>query len=127
MKGVLLVCLGGAVGSGLRYGIHLLLAWRWPTQAHAFPWSTLTVNALGCALAGLLVGWLNRAGFAHAAELQLLFVTGICGGFTTFSAFAVQSAELAPDRALLNIAVSVAGGLGLAWLGLRFGLRLGGG
>ena len=117
MKLLLLVCVGGAVGSGLRYGTDRALAHLWPQQAAAFPWATLTVNLVGCFIAGLLYGWLGRDGVRYADELKILLIVGLCGGLTTFSAFALQTVHLAPGRAFANVAASVAGGLLLAWGG----------
>lgn len=118
MKLLLLVCLGGAVGSGLRYGTDQLLLRQWPEQARAFPWATLTVNLVGCLLAGLLYGYASREGVRHGDEIRLLLVTGLCGGLTTFSAFALQTMQANTGKAIANVAVSVVGGLALAWLGL---------
>lgn len=118
MKLLLIVCLGGAMGSGLRYGTdRALLAWM-PDQARGFPWATLAVNLVGCLLAGLLYGWLSRESVRHADDLKLLLITGLCGGLTTFSAFALQTMQANPGKAAANVAVSVVGGLALAWLGL---------
>lgn len=118
MKLVLLVCLGGALGSGLRYGTDQLLLRQWPDQARAFPWATLAVNLVGCLLAGLLYGLLSRDGVRHGEELRVLLVTGLCGGLTTFSAFALQTMQANPGKAIGNVALSVVGGLALAGLGL---------
>lgn len=119
MKLLLLVCLGGAVGSGLRYGTDRALLHFLPQQAVAFPWATLAVNLVGCFIAGLLYGWLGREGLRYSEELKLLLVTGLCGGLTTFSAFALQTVHLAPGKAFANVAASLAGGMLLAWAGIR--------
>ncbi len=118
MKLLLLVCLGGAVGSGLRFGADQLLLHQWPESARAFPWATLMVNLVGCLVAGLLYGFLSREGVRYGEELRLLLVFGLCGGLTTFSAFALQTVQANPGKAFANVAVSVVGGLALAWLGL---------
>jgi fluoride exporter len=86
MMQVLLVALGGAVGSILRYGVQ-----RQFTML-SFPFGTLVVNLLGCFLIGclwayFLKGTLNETG-------RLLLITGFCGGFTTFSAFTQESLQL---------------------------------
>ncbi|MBX3473298.1 MAG: CrcB family protein [Planctomycetes bacterium] len=118
MKLLLLVCLGGAVGSGLRYGTDRLILAQWPREAAAFPWATLAVNLVGCLIAGLLLGSMSREGVKFADELKVLLITGLCGGLTTFSAFALQTMQANPGKALANVAASVVGGLALAWLGL---------
>lgn len=117
MKLLLLVCVGGALGSGLRYGTDRAALHFWPQQAAAFPWATLAVNLVGCFVAGLLYGLLGREGIKHAEEFRVLLITGLCGGLTTFSAFTLQTVQAAPGRALANVAVSVAGGMFLAWSG----------
>ncbi|MGI9128784.1 MAG: fluoride efflux transporter CrcB [Roseomonas sp.] len=115
---LLLVALGGATGSVLRYAI-----------SHAgvmlfgagFPWGTLAVNIIGSALIGVL-GALGIAG-----EARLLLVTGLLGGFTTFSAFSLETGllwERAPWVAVLYVVVSVLGGLAafaVCYLGVRRG------
>lgn len=121
MKIFLLVCLGGALGSGTRYGADL--AWRKlaPDVAAAFPWATLTVNVVGCLLIGLGVGWFGREGAPHAEELKALLLVGFCGGLTTFSAFANQTWSMfdrSTGLALANVGASVVLSLGAAWLGL---------
>ena len=111
MIGVLYVALGGAAGSVLRYLISLAL----PTAS--FPWPTLSVNILGSAAIGV------AAGFGLQGEARLLLVTGFLGGFTTFSAFSLETASLAersPALAALYILASV--GLGLAAFALAFWL-----
>lgn len=118
MKLLLLVCVGGAIGSGLRYGTDRALLAALPQHAAAFPWATLVVNFLGCFVAGLTYGFVTREGFKFGPELKVLIVTGLCGGLTTFSAFALQTLQGAPGKAIANVAASLVGGLALAWLGL---------
>ena len=114
MKQLILVGLGGALGSLSRYGVGLALA-SWAGMS--FPFGTLLVNVLGCFLIGLALG----AGWTPDQPLRLLLVTGFLGGFTTFSAFGGETIELfraaAPARALLNIAANVVLGLLATWLG----------
>lgn len=81
IRNLLLIALGGAVGSVLRYLISSLNT--------SFPWGTFTVNILGSLLIGLLVGLVSKG--MLSPELKLLLVTGFCGGFTTFSTFANES------------------------------------
>ena len=118
VKQLALVCLGGALGASMRYGIALGMERMLPRLASAFPWATLIANFIGCFAIGIGVGLLGRDGVKWGSELQLLLLVGVCGSLTTFSTFANQTLDLAPGKALLNIAVSVAGGLFLAWLGL---------
>ncbi|MGX2998760.1 fluoride efflux transporter FluC [Streptomyces sp. JNUCC 64] len=79
------VAAGGVLGAGARYGAALL----WPTPGGAFPWTTLTVNAVGCALLGALMAALTAAS-APGPLVRPFLGTGVLGGFTTFSAYAVD-------------------------------------
>ncbi len=100
---VLLVAAGGAFGSVLRYLVSLLaLAWL----GAGFPWGTLAVNVMGSAAIGLF------AGLGVQGEMRLLLVTGLLGGFTTFSAFSLETGLLAERHAGLA-ALYVASSLGL--------------
>ena len=93
-----LIGVGGGAGAVGRYFLQQYVQGRWPL---AWPIGTGVVNAAGCLLAGLLLGLLERHGLGPAWRLLLL--TGVCGGFTTFSAFALE-----------NVALLRAGHLGLA-------------
>ncbi|MCS6932962.1 MAG: CrcB family protein [Acetobacteraceae bacterium] len=101
-----LVMLGGALGSAARYGAGLVsVAWF----GAAYPWSTLAVNILGSALIGI------AAGLGVEGGSRLLLVTGFLGGFTTFSAFSLETASLwerSPWLAAFYVAGSV--GFGIA-------------
>jgi CrcB protein len=112
-----LVGLGSALGGMARYGVYLAMA---RLAGEAFPWGTLAVNIAGSAL----IGWLAASQAPHA--LRLLLMTGVCGGFTTFSAFSADAIHLARDgqtaRAALYVALSVSGCLAAAWLGARLHL-----
>ena len=81
IRNLLLVALGGAGGSVLRYLLSNINT--------SFPWGTFAVNVLGSFLIGLLVGLMSKG--VLSPEMKLLLVTGFCGGFTTFSAFANES------------------------------------
>jgi CrcB protein len=113
---ILLVALGAAVGAPARY-----LTDRWVQTRHdsVFPWGTLTVNIVGSFLLGLLVGG-AAAGGVPAAVLTTLGI-GFCGALTTYSTFGYETVRLAADGSFLyavaNAALSVAAGLGAAWLG----------
>ena len=93
-----LIGVGGGAGAVGRYFLQQYVQGRWPL---AWPIGTGVVNAAGCLLAGLLLGLLERHGLGPAWRRLLL--TGVCGCFTTFSAFALE-----------NVALLRAGHLGLA-------------
>ena len=88
---MLLVAAGGAVGSIARYQIGAWVLAR--TEAWAFPLGTFIVNVLGCLIAGVLIGVAEYRDFL-TLELRLLLFTGFLGGFTTFSAFGVETVAL---------------------------------
>ncbi|MFE3742048.1 fluoride efflux transporter CrcB [Streptomyces sp. NPDC059134] len=89
---VAVVALGGAIGASARYGAALL----WPTAPGAFPWTTLTVNAVGCAVIGVFMVVITDLWAAHPL-VRPFFGTGVLGGFTTFSTYAVDIQRLVAD------------------------------
>ncbi|MDR1724207.1 MAG: fluoride efflux transporter CrcB [Tannerella sp.] len=117
MKTILLVALGGALGSVLRYGAGEWLPWR---AAAGFPWATLLVNLLGCLLIGLAIGLMAKYE-VFAANFRLFFVVGFCGGFTTFSTFSREALALLTQESYLQAAIyiliSVVAGLALTFAG----------
>ncbi|MFI6684170.1 fluoride efflux transporter CrcB [Streptomyces sp. NPDC050485] len=82
---VAVVALGGSIGACARYGASLL----WPTAPGAFPWTTLLVNTLGCAVIGVFMVVITDVWAAHRL-VRPFFGTGVLGGFTTFSTYAVD-------------------------------------
>lgn len=88
MKSVLFVALGGALGSVARFKLsglvlHHTIEWK-------FPLGTFLINVLGCCVIGLLAG-LSVKDDLFSPEARLFLFTGICGGFTTFSAFGLET------------------------------------
>lgn len=115
---ILLVGLGGFVGSSLRF---VVSGWVHRIQPFGtFPWGTLTVNVGGCLAIGLLGGLADLRGVL-GPEQRLFLLLGVLGGFTTFSSFAFETLALAQEaqvlRAAGNIALQLTLGLGAAWLG----------
>ncbi|MBP3227781.1 MAG: fluoride efflux transporter CrcB [Bacteroidaceae bacterium] len=126
LKDILLVGLGGGVGSMARYALSLAmnaLQGGVPDGA-SFPWATLAANLLGSLLIGLVGGLALRAE-GLSASLILLLTTGFCGGFTTFSTFSKESFALlqAGCYGLLisYLLASLAGGLAAVALGVWMG------
>jgi len=115
----LMVGLGGFLGSGLRFAISNWLIRLFPYSP--LPLGTLSVNVLGCLLIGYFGGLIEQRP-AFEPTLRLFLLTGVLGGFTTFSAFAWESLALAQHaqyfRMLLNVVLQVTTGFGAAWLGL---------
>ncbi len=121
MKNILLVGFGGFVGSVLRYAIGAQIVHFVPDAK--FPWATLLVNVVGCFAVGVVAFSLERLDF-YNSELRLLLITGLLGGFTTFSAFGLETLSLLRQDlwflAALNIFLSIGLGLLAVYLGLRF-------
>ncbi len=122
MKAMLIVALGGALGCVARYKcgavvLHHTFGWK-------FPLGTFLVNVLGCLIAGLLIGLAENHDFL-TPELRLLAFTGFLGGFTTFSAFGVETVSLLqkgePAIAAAYVALSVACGLAALWAAVKLG------
>lgn len=111
------VALGGALGASARYGASLL----WPTPAGGFPWTTFGVNALGCAVIGVFMAIITEAWSAHRL-VRPFFGTGVLGGFTTFSTYAVDIRTLVDGRhartALAYLAATPLAALVAVWLGV---------
>lgn len=105
------VGMGGALGSAARYGV----AQAWPTPAHGFPWATFVTNVTGCLAIGLLLG-VRRTPTARAFG-----ATGVLGGFTTFSTFAIEGDGLwradRPWLAAAYVAGTLLVALAATWLG----------
>ncbi len=104
---LLLVALGGALGSMARY-LAALSVNRWAQSP--FPWGTLFVNIAGSFVIGLVMVWVLKGGEARE-NARLLLVTGVLGGFTTFSSFSWETWKLIEDGrlafALGNVLLSV--------------------
>ncbi|WP_425841103.1 fluoride efflux transporter CrcB [Streptomyces fractus] len=111
---VVAVSLGGAVGASARYGASLL----WPTATGAFPWTTLVVNAIGCAVIGVFMVVISEVWTAHRL-VRPFFGTGVLGGFTTFSTYAVDIRNLIDQgharTALGYLALTVCVALASVW------------
>ncbi|HEX7751715.1 MAG TPA: fluoride efflux transporter CrcB [Novosphingobium sp.] len=118
----LAVALGGGFGAWLRFlAGRAIAALIGPAAATAFPWATLAINLSGSFAMGLLAGWLARHG-AAGETWRLLLGVGVLGGFTTFSAFSLEIANLAmrgtTGLAALYALTSVAGGIAGLFAGL---------
>lgn len=119
---ILLVAAGGALGASARYAITGLNILQ---SASRFP-ATLAVNLLGCLLIGIVWGVVKTAGLPR--EIYLFLVTGILGGFTTFSTFAldnvVAGVEGRPGEAVIYSLISVVGGILLCLGGAALTIRV---
>jgi CrcB protein len=120
IKQILLVGLGGGIGSIVRFLTSQLTA---KTISTVFPAATLIVNLLGCLLIGVLIGlglkyqWLDM-------NMRTLLITGFCGGFTTFSTFSLENVQMYQSGNYTGLIfytlASVLLGFAAVWFGLSF-------
>jgi len=119
MHPLLLVFVGGGLGSCARYGLSLWV----PTTVGSFPWATFTANMLACVLLGVLYGIEVRAGLSTST--RLLLAVGFCGGFSTFSTFGLESLKMLQSGTLALLAFyilcSVVAGIVAMYLGMKLG------
>ena len=119
MKALLLVALGGAIGSMARYKLSGVVLQH--TVDWRFPAGTFAVNVVGCLVAGILAALAEQHDFFDA-NVRLLLFTGVLGGFTTFSAFGLETVHLFRRGEIAigaaNVFLSVALGLVALWLGM---------
>lgn len=118
MKSLILVGLGGAVGSMLRH-LSSTVVNRFSNTT--FPLGTFVVNIIGCLIIGMLVSAAGKYQLINN-DIKLLLITGFCGGFTTFSTFSYENIQLLNTGNIssfaLNIIASVVLGIVGVWLGL---------
>lgn len=116
----LLVGIGGMLGSMARHAVGSAALHLWPSIK--FPFGTLAVNLIGCLLIGILAGAIERLAVGNA-EWRLFAVVGILGGFTTFSAFGIETLTLLRSGhlglALGYVLASVLLGVAFCALGLK--------
>jgi CrcB protein len=119
MQAFLLVGIGGAIGAMARYGTGVLVGQLWRDP---FPLATLLINIAGSLAMGLLVGWFARVLPPSQEEIRLLVAVGILGGFTTFSAFSLDTIALLERGDVLQAGVyvllSVIASIAALWIGL---------
>jgi CrcB protein len=113
-----LIAFGGGIGSVFRYLTSVLVQ---KYYASVFPLTTLITNVLGCFIIGLLMGVFEKNQVVNS-DLKWLFITGFCGGYTTFSTFGFENISLFQNNhsamAFLYIGGSVLLGLFAVWMGL---------
>ena len=118
MPSFVLVAAGGALGSVCRYLVGMLMT---KLFSSAFPFGTLLVNTIGSFFVTFFI-FFSLKEMSFDAPWRLFIVTGFLGGFTTFSAFSLETLTLLNQgfqlKALLNLILNVGLSLGAAWLGL---------
>lgn len=115
----LAIALGGALGSILRYALSTSIDTRW---GEGFPWGTLSVNLLGCFVIGVLAYLSGSDGRLWGSpETRQFLITGLCGGFTTFSTFGLQTLNLLRDGDCLQASAYVIGSVVICLIGVWLG------
>lgn len=120
MKSIILVGIGGAIGSIIRYVISILSNKFWHSN---FPIATFSVNILGCVLIGLLFAAAEKQNIINQ-DLKLLLITGFCGGFTTFSTFSLENIQLLNTGQILPFSLNIILSVGIGIFGVWAGLNL---
>lgn len=122
MAKIVLVMLGGAFGTGFRYFLSILIYSR--VKEPTFPYANLVINVSGSFLIGILAE-LFESRLLVSPITRVALLTGVLGGYTTFSSFAFETISLMRDGqmwlATLNVLLSIALGLAAVWLGMRLG------
>jgi CrcB protein len=123
MLAYLWVAIGGALGSVSRFWLSGLIAGRF---GETFPWGTLAINVTGSFVIGFLAALTEPEGRVMVSPaFRQFFMIGICGGYTTFSAFSLQTLNLVRDREWLyaggNVILSIVLCLIAVWLGYLLG------
>ncbi len=119
MKHLLLVFIGGGIGSSLRY----LLAKYLNASATGFPWGTFTANIIGSLLIGVILGLAAKNNTLSQSQ-TLLLATGFCGGFTTFSTFAYENHMFLKAGDFTNFALYTIGSFIVGFLVVFLGMYL---
>lgn len=116
---VLLVGIGGALGSVARYLSGVMVGRFWPSD---YPLGTMLINISGSLIMGLFIGWLARTTPTWQADARLFFAVGVLGGFTTLSSFSLDTVVLLERGAFGQAAIYVVGSVAISIAALFLGL-----
>lgn len=120
IKNFLLIGLGGGIGSMFRYATSMLISTKY------FPYATLLVNIIGCFIIGIVFA-MSIKDEVFLNNWKLFLATGICGGFTTFSAFSLENMGLLQTGkiglALIYIGLSIVLGIAATFLGYQLMIK----
>lgn len=118
MNPYLQVAIGGAMGATARYAVYRAISWHGP----GFPVATAVVNVVGCLIMGLLTAFMAHRWNSHLAPL---LVTGVLGGFTTFSAFSLDALTLWERGQSIGAAIYVGASVVLSLAAVILGMAIG--
>lgn len=117
---IVLVLIGGAFGTGLRYFLSSYIYSK--VKEPTFPYANLVINVSGSLAIGVLAELFETRALVSPA-IRVALLTGVLGGYTTFSSFAFETVTLLRDgevgMAMLNVSLSLGLGLAAVWLGMR--------
>lgn len=121
MKQLLLIFAGGGLGSVARF-----LFGKWVNGLHQlnFPFGTLAVNLAACFMLGLVVGLSDQRQLL-SADSKIFWAVGFCGGFSTFSTFSLETAQLFQQGMTVNGVMYILGSVVLCWLAVVLGMWVG--
>jgi CrcB protein len=121
MQKTIFIALAGLVGTLLRYWLSGFVARQY---GETFPWGTIAVNMIGCLMTGV-VFFLTEERFLLSPTVRMVLLIGLLGGFTTFSAYGLQTSALLRDGefglAILNVVTSNVLGIFMVWVGSLLG------
>ena len=120
MKAIFFVAAGSGLGGMLRYGLQAVAYKVYPS---VFPIGTLLVNVLGCLAIGVFFGLFEKGQLLHPG-MKLFLMTGICGGFTTFSTFALENMSLLRSGHFFYFLLYTTGSVALGLLATVAGIYL---
>jgi CrcB protein len=118
MKQLLIVFIGGGIGTVFRYLLSKLI----PYSGNGFPWSTFSTNLIGCFIIGILSSYFLKTVSNDQSDMVLFSTIGLCGGFTTFSTYVYENLNLIKSEDYLNFLIytliSVILGVIMVYLGM---------
>jgi CrcB protein len=121
MQALLFVFLGAGLGGSLRHGVNLVALRH---TAGDFPYGTLFINVVGSFVMGLFAAWFATKAGQTAQPFRLFLMTGVLGGFTTFSAFSLETVSMWERGEAASAAVYVVASIVLSLIGLFAGMAL---